>query len=111
MIEFPQRYRSLPPTICSSRCKFLPRLWDNRFTLFPPSLLALFRRRADHRRDIGRRRPVVTRVFLLGVLDPGRIGLLIHDAHRDRHEGVVLAAQFRALSVIHALARRLEPGL
>src|SRR5258708_28470934 len=91
MIEFPRRYRSLPPA---------------RYPSF-----ALFRLRTGRCRDIGRRRPVVTRVFLLGVLDPGRIGLLVHDAHRDRHEGVVLAAQFRALSVIHTLARRLEPGL
>src|SRR5258708_31822626 len=92
MIEFPRRYRSLPPA---------------RYPSF-----ALFRLRAGRRRrDVGRGRTVVTRIFLLGVLDPGRIGLLVHDAHRDRHEGVILAAQFRALSVIHALARRLEPGL
>src|SRR5437016_2299463 len=91
MIEFPRRYRSLPPARLSSS--------------------ALFRLGAARRCDIGRRRPLVTREFLLGVLDPGLIGLLVHDAHRDRHEGVVLAAQFRALSVIHALARRLEPRL
>src|ERR1700760_2788778 len=52
-----------------------------------------------------------TGVFLLGVLDPGGKLLVAHDAHRDRHVGVVLAAELGALAIIHADLGRLEPGL
>src|ERR1700681_3936465 len=62
--------------------------------------------RRHHRRAIGRRR-----VFLLGLLDPGVKRLLAHHAHRDRHESMIAAAQFRALTVEHPLDGGLEPGL
>src|SRR6516165_9356537 len=64
-----------------------------------------------HRRDIGRRHRFVPGVFLLRLLDPGGEGLLAHHADRDRHEGVILAAQLRALAVIDSLPGCLEPGL
>src|SRR2546423_1424135 len=54
---------------------------------------------------------VLARVFPLRLLDPGGESLLAYHAHRDRHVGVVLAAQFRALAVVDAFARRAEPGL
>src|SRR5213593_500126 len=57
------------------------------------------------------RHAVVARPFALGFLDPGRECLVADHAHRDRHEGVILAAQLRALAVVDAFARRLEPGL
>src|SRR4051794_23689679 len=50
-------------------------------------------------------------VFLFRALDPGVIGVLAHDAEGDRHVGMVLAADLRALTVIDALAIRLEPRL
>ena len=47
----------------------------------------------------------------LDLLGPGiEVGLGNH-MDLDRHEGVVLAAQFRALAVIDAVLRRLEPIL
>src|SRR5262249_42307622 len=49
--------------------------------------------------------------FLLRLLDPGRVVLLVDHEHRYRHEGVILAAKFGALTVIDAFALRLEPGL
>src|ERR1700722_13261904 len=39
------------------------------------------------------------------------IGLIVHDLHHDRHKGMVLAAQFRALTVINALLVSFEPSL
>ncbi len=60
---------------------------------------------------MGGRHGVVAGVFLLRILDPGGESLLAHHPHRDRHEGVILAAQLRALAVIDALVRGLEPGL
>src|ERR1700736_6851823 len=62
------------------------------------------------RRDADRRR-FAESIFFLGLFDPAGKGLLAHDAYRDRHESVVFAAKLRALSVIDAFARRLEPGL
>src|SRR6478752_9642262 len=64
-----------------------------------------------HRRNDIAREAVLAREFLLGLCNPGGKSLLAHHADRDRHESVVLAAQFRALAVIDALAVRLEPGL
>jgi len=45
------------------------------------------------------------------LLDPGGEGLLAHHPDRDRHVGVILAAQLGALAIIDAFPRRLEPGL
>src|SRR4051794_40689190 len=61
------------------------------------------------RRGVGIRR--VGCIFLLRGIDPGRKFLVAHHPHRDRHEGVILAAQFRALAVEHAGLGGLEPGL
>ena len=56
-------------------------------------------------------RAVVAGIFLLRLIEPGCVILLADDVHHDRHEGVILAAQFRALAVICAFALGLEPGL
>ena len=54
---------------------------------------------------------VAGRVFLLRRLDPFGEVAVVHDAHRNRHECVVLAAKLGALAVEHSLLRRLEPGV
>src|SRR5436309_1601340 len=68
------------------------------------------RSRLHCRHDIVRE-AVLAREFLLGLCHPGGKSLLAHHTDRDRHESMVLAAKFRALAVIDALARRLEPAL
>src|SRR6185436_2458099 len=50
-------------------------------------------------------------ILLLRLFEPGGVVLFADHANGDRHVGMVLAAQFRALAVVHALAGRLEPGL
>src|SRR5262245_60040014 len=45
------------------------------------------------------------------VADPLRVFLLGHGFDHDRHETVVLAAQFRALSAVYAGVVGLEPGV
>src|SRR5215475_14559959 len=65
--------------------------------------------RRTTRRGIGARRRAG--IFLLRGLHPGREFLVFHHLDRDRHVGVVLAAQFRALAVEHAGLGGLEPGL
>src|SRR5581483_12244934 len=52
-----------------------------------------------------------TRIFLLRRFDPGREFLVRYDPHRNRHIGVVLAAEFGTLAVINAGLAGLEPGL
>ena len=47
----------------------------------------------------------------LRLLGPGVIIGLLHHHHLDRHERMVLAAEFRALAVEHACPRGLEPVL
>src|SRR5215471_6072541 len=64
-----------------------------------------------HRRVICPRHRFVPGVLLLRLFDPGGKGLLAHHADRDRHEGVVLAAELRALAVVDALPGCLEPSL
>src|SRR6516225_9433312 len=62
----------------------------------------------------GRRQPGPGRKcskFLLGVRQPRVEFLLAHHLDHYRHEGVVATAQLRALAVVDAFARRLEPGL
>src|SRR5712691_4039157 len=63
------------------------------------------------RREIGGRGHFVAGVFLLRLFHPRRERLLAYDPDRNRHEGVILPAQFGALSVIDTSARRLEPSL
>src|SRR4051794_26992251 len=70
----------------------------------PRSLLRRVRRRRER---VGSR----ARIFLLRGLDPAREFLIRYDAHRNRHIGVVLAAELGTLAVIHADLARLEPGL
>src|SRR5215467_4268963 len=48
---------------------------------------------------------------ILLLLHPGGEFGVVHHPHCDRHEGVVLAAQFRALAVEAAFAGRLEPSV
>src|SRR5262245_22330013 len=73
---------------------------------WPASLRAQLRRRNG---------PRCWRFFasklLLGVLDPGGKRLLAHDVYCDWHESVILAAKFRALTIIDAFPRRSEPSL
>src|SRR5216683_5634565 len=64
------------------------------------------RRRCGER---GLRWAVHLRELLLRFRKPGGERLVTDDAHRDRHKRVVLAAQLRTLTVIHAFAFRLEP--
>src|SRR5262245_3943200 len=49
--------------------------------------------------------------FLLRLLDPGRVVFLAHYPYHYWHEGVILAAELGALSVIDAFPLRFEPGL
>src|SRR5690349_18779423 len=65
-------------------------------------------RRSPGRRDRSWRSGLVPGIFLLRRLEPRRKFALLHDPHRDRHEGVILAAQLGALAVKRALDRRLE---
>ena len=50
-------------------------------------------------------------VLLLGVGEPGGVVGVVHHPDLDRHVGVAVAAQLRALAVVDALALGLEPGL
>src|SRR6266852_6324623 len=75
-------------------------------SLWPVKALGLLRSCASR----GERTRRVCLKFLLRALNPGCEFLIVHHAHCDRHEGVVLAAQFRALAVEHAELGSLEPG-
>src|SRR5581483_8065025 len=57
------------------------------------------------------RTAVIRCVFLFRLLDPRGVLPLVHHADNDRHEGMVLAAEFRALTVICAFALGFEPCL
>src|SRR5512145_1082459 len=54
--------------------------------------------------------PHLRTVAQLGRLGPLLEHLVLHHADGDRHEGVILAAQLRALAEVDALPGRLEPG-
>jgi hypothetical protein len=56
------------------------------------------------------RRTIEPGILLLLRHPGGELGV-VHHPHGDRHEGVVLAAQFRALAVEAAFTGRLEPGV
>src|SRR5215208_6691163 len=51
------------------------------------------------------------RELLLRLGEPSRVLLLADHPHRDRHVGVAVAAELRALPVEDALLVGLEPGL
>ena len=87
-----------------SRCRSSHDLFPDFFSL-PPAIRL---RRRD--RIVAGALPSIARISSSRP-PASRIGLLADHAHFDRHEGVILAAQFRALAVVDALARRLEPGL
>src|ERR1700752_1131580 len=92
--------------ISLSQCRYLLQgLAENRFPLFLALLPLLLRR------DRIGGRAVIHCPLLLCLRQPSRIGLFADHANLDGHESVVLAAQFRTLPVVGALARRLEPGL
>src|SRR5215211_2966720 len=74
-------------------------------------LTGLARRPTTDRGQRGGRTALVACVFLLRLVEPSGVVGVADDAHRDRHEGMILAAELGALTVIDAFPQSLEPGL